>query len=73
MKKNMDSRKILVAYFSCSGTTRKAAEELAAATNCEKNLRKAYPGIDWCTGKLLNGKLAKAQFAEWLANVNNEK
>lgn len=31
----MDSRNILVAYFSCSGTTRKAAEELAAATNAD--------------------------------------
>ncbi|MCS3178748.1 hypothetical protein NXU87_21920 [Candidatus Bacteroides intestinigallinarum] len=31
----MDSRKILVAYFSCSGTTRKAAGELAAATHAE--------------------------------------
>ena len=45
----------------------------SAIANCEKNLLKAYPGIDWCTGKLLNGKLAKAQFAEWLANVNDEK
>lgn len=25
----------MVAYFSCSGTTRKAAEELAAATNAD--------------------------------------
>lgn len=31
----MDSRNILVAYFSCSGTTRKAAEELAVATNAD--------------------------------------
>ncbi len=163
----MDSRNILVAYFSCSGTTRKAAGELAAAAdadlyeivpekpytaadlnwndrmsrssvemrdpssrpdiaglmpdmdkydvvfigfpvwwyiaptiintfmescgffgkkvvpfatsggsgiaNCEKNLRKAYPEIDWDTGKLLNGKLSKAQLAEWLENINDKK
>lgn len=31
----MHTRNILVAYFSCSGTTRKAAEELAAAVGAE--------------------------------------
>ncbi len=163
----MSSLKILVAYFSCSGTTRKAARELAAVANtdlheivpeqpytdadlnwnnrqsrssvemrdvtsrpaiagrvsdmekydvvfigfpvwwyiaptivntfieshnfagkkvvpfatsggsgianCEKNLRKAYPEIDWCTGKLLNRPLSERQFSEWLENINRGK
>lgn len=31
----MSSPKILVAYFSCSGTTREAARELAAVANAD--------------------------------------
>lgn len=38
--------------------------------NCEKNLRKAYPEIDWCAGKLLNRPLPEKQFAEWLETIN---
>lgn len=38
--------------------------------NCEKNLRKAYPEIDWCAGKLLNRTLSEKQFAEWLETIN---
>lgn len=38
--------------------------------NCEKNLRKAYPEIDWRAGKLLNRPLSKKQFAEWLETIN---
>lgn len=41
--------------------------------NCEKNLRKAYPEIDWCTGKLLNRPLSEKQFTEWLENINRGK
>lgn len=41
--------------------------------NCEKNLRKAYPEIDWCTGKLLNRPLSERQFSEWLENINRGK
>ncbi len=38
--------------------------------NCEKNLRKAYPEIDWCAGKLLNRPLSEKQFAKWLETIN---
>ena len=31
----MNSQNVLVAYFSCSGTTRRMAETLAAATGAE--------------------------------------
>lgn len=41
--------------------------------NCEKNLRKAYPEIDWCTGKLLNRSLSEKQFTEWLETINRGK
>lgn len=41
--------------------------------NCEKNLRKAYPEIDWCTGKLLNRPLSEKQFTEWLETINRGK
>lgn len=38
----------------------------SSIANCEKNLRKAYPEIDWKEGKLLNGKLSQEQLAKWL-------
>lgn len=41
--------------------------------NCEKNLRKAYPEIDWCTGKLLNRPLSERQFSEWFETINSGK
>lgn len=41
--------------------------------NCEKNLRKAYPEIDWCTGKMLNRPLPEKQFTEWLETINRGK
>lgn len=41
--------------------------------NCEKNLRKAYPEIDWCAGKLLNRHLSEKQFTEWLETINRGK
>lgn len=31
----MNSQNVLVAYFSCSGTTRRMAEKLAAATGAD--------------------------------------
>lgn len=34
--------------------------------NCEKNLRAAYPQMNWGTGKLLNGKLSKEILAPWV-------
>jgi flavodoxin len=158
----MNAKKILVAYFSCSGVTRRTAEELAAATgadlyeiepeipytaadlnwndrasrssvemrdsasrpaivagapdmdkydtvfigfpvwwyiaptiintfiescglsgkalipfatsggsgieNCETNLRKAYPDLDWKTGKLLNGRVSKEMVEKWISS-----
>lgn len=41
--------------------------------NCEKNLRKAYPEIDWCTGKMLNRPLSEKQFTEWFETINRGK
>ncbi len=41
--------------------------------NCEKNLRKAYPEIDWCAGKLLNRSLSEKQFTEWLESITGGK
>ncbi len=33
--------------------------------NCEKNLRAAYPGIEWRAGKLLNGLISEKILTEW--------
>lgn len=157
---NMNGKNILIAYFSCTGTTQRAANELAAATgadlyeikpampysaadlnwndrssrssvemrdpasrpeilkdaldmgkydvvfigfpvwwyiaptiintfierydfsgktlipfatsggsgigNCEQNLRKAYPQLDWQAGKLLNGRIPENLVKEWV-------
>lgn len=40
--------------------------------NCEKNLHKAYPHIQWKEGKLLNGRLTNDSVAGWLAKIGWE-
>lgn len=37
--------------------------------NCEKNLRKTYPGIAWGSGKLLNGRITEEAVAAWLESL----
>lgn len=39
--------------------------------NCEKNLRKTYPGIRWKDGKLLNGKIIGELVAGWLEDIKS--
>ena len=41
--------------------------------NCEKNLRIAYPEIDWYAGKLLNRPLSEGQFSEWIKTIKHGK
>ena len=50
-----------------------ATSGCSGISNCEKNLRKAYPEIDWCAGKLLNRPLSEKQFTEWLETINRGK
>ena len=37
--------------------------------NCEKNLRREYPGMEWKKGKLLNGRITKGFVEEWLNTI----
>lgn len=41
----------------------------SSLTNSEKALRKAYPQMEWKTGKLLNGRVDKSSLAEWLTKI----
>lgn len=38
--------------------------------DCEKNLRSAYPDMDWKPGKLLNGRLSHEALSGWLKSIN---
>lgn len=38
--------------------------------NCEKNLQKQYPHIDWKKGKLLNGKQTEKSLSQWITEYN---
>lgn len=46
----MSSPKILVAYFSCSGTTREAARELAAVANADLYEKQFTEWLESITG-----------------------
>ena len=46
----MDMNKTLVAYFSCTGTTRRAAQALAAAVDADVRRSLIRPPI--CTGEI---------------------
>ena len=67
-KKEM--KKVLVAYFSASGVTKGAAEQLAAVAGADLHeIKPATPytdaDLDWRDGKLLNHASAK-ELEEWV-------
>ena len=38
--------------------------------NCEKNLQKQYPEINWKEGKLLNGRQTKEKLSTWVNSLS---
>ncbi len=37
--------------------------------NCENNLKKQYPNINWKAGKLLNGRQNKERLSSWVSSL----
>ena len=56
-------KKILVAYFSATGTTAEVAKTLAEMTGAD--LKTAYPDVRWKEGRLLN-HASKKDLETWV-------
>lgn len=51
------SGKVLIPFATSGGS---------GIENCEKNLRQAYPDLDWRAGKLLGGRISKDMVEKWI-------
>jgi len=70
-------QKVLVAYFSASGTTKAVALQLAEVAGADlheikpeqpytdADLKATYPNLNWKEGKLLN-RASKAELQKWV-------
>lgn len=66
--------KSLVAFFSASGTTKRAAKKLAAATGSGMGrtasvLAPSWPGAKIASGRILNGSRSEAELKQWAESV----